>query len=187
MWRLLRAHPLGAVGAAVLGAMAVAAVFAPWLAPYDPLGTNYSMVVRPPSAAHPLGTDQFGRDVLSRIIFGARTALFVGLAASFVSATLGALVGVVTAYVGGKMDLIAQRAVDILLSFPLVILAIAVVAALGAGTLQVIAAIIVPMLPGRPGWCGQARWRSARCRTSRPRRARAWAPCASWAATCCRT
>ena len=143
----MRAYPLGALGAAVLGAMVVAAVFAPWLAPYDPLGTDYAMVVRPPSAAHPLGTDQFGRDVLSRIIFGARTALFVGLAASFVSATLGALAGVTTAYVGGKADLIAQRVIDILLSFPLVILAIAVVAVLGAGTLQVILAIIVPMLP----------------------------------------
>ena len=143
----MRAYPLGALGAVVLGAMVVAAVFAPWLAPYDPLGTNYAMVVRPPSAAHPLGTDQFGRDVLSRIIFGARTALFVGLAASFVSATLGALAGVTTAYVGGKSDLIAQRVIDILLSFPLVILAIAVVAVLGAGTLQVILAIIVPMLP----------------------------------------
>jgi peptide/nickel transport system permease protein len=147
VWRVLRSHPLGAIGAVILGAMAAAAIFAPWLAPYDPLGTNYSLVVRPPSAAHPLGTDQFGRDVLSRIIFGARTALFVGLTASLVSATLGALVGVVTAYVGGKVDLIAQRAIDILLSFPLVILAIAVVAALGAGTLQVIAAIILPMLP----------------------------------------
>ena len=140
-------YPLGAAGAVILGTMMMAAVFAPWLAPYDPLETNYSMLVRPPSAAHLLGTDQFGRDVMSRLIFGARTALFVGLAASFASATIGALVGVATAYVGGKADLIAQRLIDILLSFPLVILAIAVVAALGAGTLQVIAAIIVPMLP----------------------------------------
>jgi peptide/nickel transport system permease protein len=127
--------------------MTVAAIFAPWLAPHDPLETNYAMVVTPPSAAHPLGTDHFGRDVLSRLIFGARTALLVGLVSSFVSATLGALVGATTAYFGGRMDLLVQRLTDILLSFPLVILAIAVVAALGAGTLQVIAAIIVPMLP----------------------------------------
>jgi peptide/nickel transport system permease protein len=147
VWRLVRAYPLGAFGTVVLAAMLAAAVCAPWLAPYDPLETNYSVVVRPPSAAHLLGTDQFGRDVLSRIIFGARTALFVGLVSSFVTATLGALVGVATAYVGGKVDLIAQRVIDVLLSFPLIILAIAVVAALGVGTLQVIAAIIVPMLP----------------------------------------
>jgi peptide/nickel transport system permease protein len=146
-WRLARAYPLGALGALVLAAMLAAAVFAPWLAPYDPLETNYSAVVRPPSGAHLLGTDQFGRDVLSRLIFGARTALFVGLVSSFVSATLGGLVGVATAYVGGRVDLVMQRVIDILLSFPLIILAIAVVAILGAGTIQVIAAIIVPMLP----------------------------------------
>jgi peptide/nickel transport system permease protein len=146
-WRLVRAYPLGALGALVLAAMLAAAVFAPWLAPYDPLETNYSAVVRPPSGAHLLGTDQFGRDVLSRLIFGARTALFVGLISSFVSATLGGLVGVATAYVGGRVDLVMQRVIDILLSFPLIILAIAVVAILGAGTVQVIAAIIVPMLP----------------------------------------
>jgi peptide/nickel transport system permease protein len=145
--RLLRAYPLGAFGAAVLVAMTLAAAFATWLAPYDPLETNYAMVVRPPSAAHWLGTDHFGRDVLSRLIYGARRALLVGLVASFVSATLGSLVGATTAYFGGRVDLIVQRLTDILLSFPLVILAIAVVAALGAGTAQVIAAIVVPMVP----------------------------------------
>ncbi len=145
--RLLRAYPLGVFGAVVLVTMTLAAVFATWLAPYDPLETNYAMVVRPPSASHWLGTDHFGRDVLSRLIFGARTALLVGLVSSFVSATLGSLVGATTAYFGGRVDLIVQRFTDILLSFPLVILAIAVVAALGAGTAQVIAAIVVPMVP----------------------------------------
>jgi len=145
--RLLRAYPLGVFGAVVLVAMTLAAVFATWLAPYDPLETNYAMVVRPPSASHWLGTDHFGRDVLSRLIFGARTALLVGLVSSFVSATLGSLLGATTAYFGGRVDLIVQRLTDILLSFPLVILAIAVVAALGAGTAQVIAAIVVPMVP----------------------------------------
>jgi peptide/nickel transport system permease protein len=145
--RLLRAYPLGVFGAVVLVTMTLAAVFATWLAPYDPLETNYAMVVRPPSAGHWLGTDHFGRDVLSRLIFGARTALLVGLVSSFVSATLGSLVGATTAYFGGRVDLIVQRLTDILLSFPLVILAIAVVAALGAGTAQVIAAIVVPMVP----------------------------------------
>src|SRR5262249_21334055 len=125
----------------------VAAVFAPWLAPYDPLRTDYAMLVKPPNLAHLFGTDHFGRDVLSRVIFGARTALIVGLVASFTSATLGALVGAGSAYLGGKADLLVQRVTDVLLSFPLVILAIAVVAALGAGTLQVIAAIVVPMIP----------------------------------------
>jgi peptide/nickel transport system permease protein len=145
--RLVRAYPLGAFGAGVLLAMVIAAVFAPWLAPHDPLQTDYAQVVKPPSLVHPLGTDHFGRDVLSRVIFGARTALLVGLVASFASATLGAAVGAVTAYFGGRVDLIVQRLTDILLAFPLIILAIAVVAALGAGTAAVIAAIIVPMVP----------------------------------------
>lgn len=146
-WRLVREYPLGAFGAVVLLVMVIAAVFAPWLAPYDPLETNYSMLVRPPSAHHLLGTDPFGRDVLSRLIFGARTALLIGLVSAFVSATLGALIGAASAYFGGKADLILQRLTDILLSFPLIILAIAVVAALGSGTGQVMAAIIVPMVP----------------------------------------
>jgi peptide/nickel transport system permease protein len=127
--------------------MGGAALFAPWLAPYDPLQTDYAAVLHPPGAQHLLGTDHFGRDVLSRLIFGARTALVVGLVCSVVSATLGALVGAATAYAGGTVDLLTQRLTDVLLSFPLIILAIAVVAALGAGTGAVILAIIVPMLP----------------------------------------
>jgi peptide/nickel transport system permease protein len=145
--RLVRGYPLGAFGAGVLLVMTLAALCAPWLAPYDPLATDYAKVIRPPSVEHWLGTDHFGRDVLSRLIFGARTALLVGLVSSVVSATLGSLVGAATAYFGGMTDLLVQRLTDILLSFPLIILAIAVVAVLGAGTGQVIAAIIVPMVP----------------------------------------
>jgi len=145
--RFVRGYPLGAFGAAILAVMATAALLAPWLAPYDPLATDYAMLIRPPSARHPLGTDHFGRDVLSRVIFGARTALLIGLVASVTSATLGAVVGAASAYLGGKVDLFVQRLTDILLSFPLIILAIAVVAVLGAGTTQVIAAMIVPMIP----------------------------------------
>ena len=107
--RLARGHPLGAFGAAVLLVMTVAALGAPWLAPYDPLATDYAKVIRPPSVEHWLGTDHFGRDVLSRLIFGARTALLVGFASSVVSATLGSLVGAATAYFGGTADLLVQR------------------------------------------------------------------------------
>ncbi len=145
--RFVRGYPLGAVGAGLLAVVAAAAVFAPWLAPYDPLATDYAMLIRPPSLRHPLGTDHFGRDVLSRVIFGARTAMLIGLVASTTSATLGAVVGAASAYLGGRADLVVQRVTDILLAFPLVILAIAVVAVLGAGTAQVITAIIVPMVP----------------------------------------
>jgi len=147
IWRLVRAYPLGAFGAVVLVVMLIAALFAPWLAPYDPLESNYAEVVRPPSAKHLLGTDPFGRDVLSRLIFGARTALLVGLVSSFFGATVGSLLGAASGYWGGKVDLLFQRVIDIFLSFPLIILALAVVAALGPGTGQVIAAILVPMIP----------------------------------------
>lgn len=147
VWRFAAKHPAGAFGAVILLLMLIAAVFARFLAPYDPLETNYALLVHPPTLQHPLGTDPFGRDVLSRVIFGARTALLIGLAASVVSATLGALVGAFSAYFGGRADLVLERITDMLLSFPLIVLALAVVAVLGPGTVPVIAAIIVPMVP----------------------------------------
>jgi peptide/nickel transport system permease protein len=109
--------------------------------------TDYGAMLQAPSAAHWLGTDSFGRDVLSRIIYGSRTALFVGFCSSFFGATLGVVIGVTSAYFGGKTDLIVQRFMDLLLSFPLIVLALVVVAVLGTGTINVILAIIVPMIP----------------------------------------
>jgi peptide/nickel transport system permease protein len=142
-----RRRALGAAGAVLILVMAVVAIAAPVLAPYDPLGTDYGAMLAPPSGAHWLGTDAFGRDVLSRIIYGSRTALLVGFGASVVGATLGAVVGVASAYFGGRTDLLAQRIMDIFLSFPLIILALAVVVVLGTGAQNVILAIMVPMIP----------------------------------------
>jgi peptide/nickel transport system permease protein len=142
-----RRRALGAAGAVLILVMAVVAIAAPVLAPYDPLGTDYGSMLAPPSGAHWLGTDAFGRDVLSRIIYGSRTALLVGFGASVVGATLGAVVGVASAYFGGRTDLLAQRIMDIFLSFPLIILALAVVVVLGTGAQNVILAITVPMIP----------------------------------------
>lgn len=143
----VRRRPLGAAGAAIIALMVVVAAGANVLAPYDPLATDYGAMLGPPGAAHWLGTDAFGRDVLSRIIYGSRTALLVGLGASFIGATLGAVLGVGSAYFAGKVDLLLERVMDILLSFPLIILALAVVAILGTGALNVIVAIAVPMIP----------------------------------------
>ncbi len=145
--RFCRAKPLGAAGALLILVMAAAALLAPLLAPYDPIETDYGAMLQAPSWAHPLGTDAFGRDVLSRIIYGSRTALVVGFASSLIGATLGAILGVVGAYFGGKVDLLVQRVMDVVLSFPIIVLAMAVVAVLGTGVANLIVAIAIPMIP----------------------------------------
>jgi peptide/nickel transport system permease protein len=145
-------QPLGAGGLVVIVLMALCALFAQWAAPYDPLTVDYGAMLAAPSADHLLGTDSFGRDVASRIIYGARTALAIGFIASFIGCTAGAIVGVVSAYFGGKTDLIIQGVMDVLLSFPIIVLAITVVAVLGNHVVlgidvNLIIAISVPMLP----------------------------------------
>ncbi|HEX4988235.1 MAG TPA: ABC transporter permease [Candidatus Binatia bacterium] len=140
-------RPLGAIGAAIIVIMIAAAVLAGFVAPYDPLTTDYASMLQAPSSFHWFGTDSFGRDVFTRIIYGSRTALWIGFASSFLGATLGGIIGVTSAYFGGKIDLVLQRFMDLLLSFPLVILALVVVSLLGSGMTNVIFAITVPMVP----------------------------------------
>ena len=127
--------------------MVLMAAFAELISSFNPLATDYGAMLQAPSAAHWLGTDAFGRDVLTRIIYGSRTALWVGFTASFLGATGGAVIGVASAYFGGKVDLIVQRFMDMLLSFPLIVLALVVVTVLGTGITNVILAIMVPMFP----------------------------------------
>jgi peptide/nickel transport system permease protein len=143
----VRDRPLGAAGAFVILLMIIAAISANALAPYDPLENDYGAMFQAPGGQHWLGTDSFGRDVLSRILYGSRTALWVGFCSSLFGTTIGALVGIVCAYFGGKTDLFAQRFMDILLSFPLIVLALVVVAVLGSGIWNVILAISIPMIP----------------------------------------
>ncbi|MCC6534544.1 MAG: ABC transporter permease [Burkholderiales bacterium] len=140
-------RPLGAIGAGVIVLMFVAALAAPLIAPYDPVAVDFAAMLAPPSAEHWLGTDAFGRDVLSRLIYGSQTALVVGFGASLLGATIGALIGVASAYFGGRIDLFLQRIMDVLLSFPLIILALALVAILGNSIPNLIIAIMVPMIP----------------------------------------
>jgi len=142
-----RARTLGAVGAAVIVVMFAVAVLAPVLAPYDPEAVDFAAMLARPSLAHWLGTDSFGRDVLSRLIFGSRTALMVGFGSSVLGATLGAVLGVGSAYFGGRVDLYLQRVMDVFLSFPLIVLALALVAILGNSIPNLIMAIMVPMIP----------------------------------------
>jgi peptide/nickel transport system permease protein len=150
-WRVVRdfsrRRPLGAIGAAVVLVNVVVGITANVIAPYDPLATDYGAMLARPSVAHWLGTDAFGRDVLSRLLYGSRTAMIVGFACAFVGATLGAVIGVASAYFAGKVDLLVQRVMDIFLAFPLIILALAVVSILGTGMTNVIMAITVPMIP----------------------------------------
>jgi peptide/nickel transport system permease protein len=143
---------LGAAGLAVIAVMVVCAIFAPLVAPFDPLMVDYEAMLAHPSWQHWLGTDSFGRDVLSRIIYGARTALAIGFIASFIGSTAGAIIGVASAYFGGKTDLVIQGVMDVLLSFPIIVLAITVVSVLGNNIVfgvdvNLIIAISIPMLP----------------------------------------
>jgi peptide/nickel transport system permease protein len=146
------AQPLGAAGLLVIAIMAFAGIFCEYVTPYDPLNIDFASMLAPPSADHIFGTDAFGRDIFSRVIFGARTALAIGFLASFTGCTLGAIVGVASAYFGGRVDLIVQRFVDIMLAFPIIVLALVVVAILGKRPVfgidvNLIAAIAIPMIP----------------------------------------
>jgi peptide/nickel transport system permease protein len=145
--RFARERSLGAAGAIIILLMIFAALGADLIAPYDPLQTDYAAMLQGPNSSHWFGTDSFGRDVLSRVVYGSRTALWVGFSSSFLGATLGAVIGVVSAYFGGKIDLIVQRFMDMVLSFPLIVLALVVVAILGIGSTNVIFAITIPMIP----------------------------------------
>jgi peptide/nickel transport system permease protein len=143
----VRHRPLGAIGAALILLMVAMAATAGLIAPYDPVANDYTAMLAAPSSEHWLGTDAYGRDVLTRILYGSRTALMVGLGASLLGATFGSLIGVASAYFGGRVDMIVQRIMDVFFAFPVIILALAVVAVLGTGAGNVILAIATPMIP----------------------------------------
>jgi peptide/nickel transport system permease protein len=139
--------PLGAVGGGIVLVMIFVAIFAEGIAPYDPYEINQRLQFKAPSVHHWFGTDEFGRDLFSRIVYGARVAMLIGLSAAFIGATGGALLGVISAYMGGKVDLFVQRVVDIILAFPLLILALAIVTVLGRSIPNVVLAIAIPIIP----------------------------------------
>lgn len=147
IWTFTRRRPLGAIGAVVVAVMILVALSADLIAPYNPVTVDFGAMLSAPSAKHWLGTDAFGRDVLSRLIYGSRTALLVGFGAALFGATAGAILGVGSAYFGGRVDLYLQRGMDVIMCFPLIILALAIVAILGNSLPNVTAAIMVPMIP----------------------------------------
>ena len=146
-WDLIRRQPLGAAGAAIVIAMIFMAIFAEFITTLDPEVNDLEFMLTAPGEMFFLGSDQFGRDLLTRIIYGARTALFVGFTCAIIGSTLGLVLGVASAYFGGLFDLIAQRVVDVIMAFPLIILALAVVSILGGGIENVIIAITIPFIP----------------------------------------
>jgi peptide/nickel transport system permease protein len=147
-----RQQPLGAASFIIIFLMMFAGIFSGWVAPYDPLEIDFASILAPPSWEHWFGTDAYGRDILSRIIYGSRTALVIGFTSSFVGSTIGAILGVASAYFGGRIDDWIQRFIDVLLAFPIIVLALVVVAAVRSAVLfdidvNLIVAIAIPILP----------------------------------------
>ncbi|MFN8559453.1 MAG: ABC transporter permease [Dehalococcoidia bacterium] len=144
----LRRKPLGVVGLALILLMLFVAIFAPLVAPHDPTQIRMTRRLQPPGLTFPFGTDNVGRDVFSRVVYGARISLTIGALAVTLGTVGGALLGLVSGYVGGRLDFVLQRAMDMIQSFPLLILALVIVAMLGASTRNVIIAIAVVLIPG---------------------------------------
>lgn len=142
-----RRNPLGAIGIVIIVLFLLVAAFAPWLAPHDPYLMDSNVLLAPPGPGHWMGTDDFGRDVMSRIIWGSRISLTVGLIAVGLGTTSGALIGMVSAYFGGRVDYAVQRVMDMLMAFPMLVLALAMVAALGSSIRNVILALAVVIAP----------------------------------------
>jgi len=140
-------EPLGLAGFSILAMLCVIAILAPLLAPYDPNIQVLSQALQPPGAAHLAGTDEFGRDILSRLIYGTRITVQTVLSISLIVGPIGLLIGVVSGFFGGRTDALLMRATDIVLSFPSLILALAFAAALGAGLTTAIIAISLTAWP----------------------------------------
>ena len=145
--RNMRRQPLGTFGVIVLAIMALAAIGAPYIAPFDPTAGDSNALFQPPSATYWLGTDGFGRDMLSRLIYGARISLMVGLGASLLGVSVGATLGIVAGYLGGWLDSITQRVMDAMLAFPMLLLALAMATVLGSSLRNVIIALAMPIVP----------------------------------------
>ncbi len=140
-------QPIGAFGLLLVFLIVSMGILAPVITPHDPVRVEFSEMLLPPSASYLLGTDQFGRDILTRLLYGAQTALFVGCTAAFVGSTAGLVLGVTSAYLGGRFDLIFQRVIEVFQAFPLIIMALAIVSIFGPGVENVIIAITIPFIP----------------------------------------
>ncbi|QJR11236.1 putative D,D-dipeptide transport system permease protein DdpC [Usitatibacter rugosus] len=145
--RLLR-NPLAVGGFAVIVALVLVAIFAPWIAPYDPFDQSLTRRLLPPSAQHWFGTDQVGRDLFSRVVYGSRITLYIVVLVAVIVAPIGLLIGTIAGYAGGKVDAVLMRLTDIFLAFPGLVLALAFAAALGPGLFNAVIAISLTHWPG---------------------------------------
>ncbi len=148
LWDALHRNPLGAVSAALIALLVLTAIFANVLAPYDPLATQPDIRLAAPSWDHPFGTDDIGRDVLSRVIFGCRISLWVGLLAVGIGTAVGMLVGLVCGFCEGRVDMILQRIMDAVQAIPGLVLALAIVSVLRPSTTNAMIAIAIVIIPG---------------------------------------
>jgi len=146
-WFLMRKYPLGAVGLLLFLLLVFCGVFADWLAPMDPVKTNAETSLAAPGAIHALGADMMGRDMLSRIIHGARISLAIGIGSTVLGCLLGVIVGLASGYLLGWFDLITQRIIDIMQALPLLVMALVMAAALGPSMENTIIAISIPLVP----------------------------------------
>lgn len=140
-------QPVGTASGVVLAVIILVAVASPWIAPYNPIEGHFTAINDPPDSEYLLGTDRVGRDVLSRVIYGARISLLVAFVAVLVGDTLGAMWGIASGYLGGKFDIYSQRIIELLLAFPTLILAMVLLLGLGAGVFTVLLAIAITRIP----------------------------------------
>ncbi|MBI2907432.1 MAG: ABC transporter permease [Chloroflexi bacterium] len=147
LWAFARRHPLGAAGGLIVLAMALLAILAPWAAPREPLAMSLSERLTPPGTKFLLGSDNYGRDVLSRIIWGAQISLYVGLLSVVMGTTVGAFLGLISGFWGGTLDTLVQRFMDVLMTFPMLVLALCIMAVLGTSLNNVVIAIAVTQVP----------------------------------------
>ncbi len=147
IWRQFRKQRLGLIGGGILCMLLLMALLAPVLAPYDPLAQDLYQRLQPPSTDHWFGTDDFGRDILSRIVYGSRISLRIGLIAISLALTGGTLFGLVAGYRGGMVDMLIMRSMDLMLAFPSILLAIAIVAVIGPGIENAILAVSIVLVP----------------------------------------
>jgi peptide/nickel transport system permease protein len=143
LWTAFVRNRLFWVGFVLLAAIVVVAIFAPWIAPHDPLEQNIVTRLEPPSSEFLLGTDGYGRDVLSRLIYGARVSLAVGFLAILIAMVIGSTIGIVAGYIGGKFDQMVMGLLDVMLSFPTLLLGLMIAAMLGASLENLIIAIAI--------------------------------------------